>query len=137
MNSAGPVGAGVLGSSLGMDKVAAKTHLSALGIAQARWRSFVLDDVDATDDDLRPEADAIAADLGLPVFVKPANMGSSVGVSKATTVPEIIAGLREASTYDHMIVVEEAVVGREIEVAVLGNEAPEAWETGFKVLDLE
>jgi D-alanine-D-alanine ligase len=120
------VGAGVLGSALAMDKVAAKTHLQALGLAQARWRSFTLDDRDAADDDLRAEIDAIVADLGLPVFVKPANMGSSVGVSKASTPREIAVALRLAASYDRVIVIEEAVRGREIEVAVLGNDDPEA-----------
>ena len=120
------VGAGVLGSALGMDKIAAKTHLEALGIPQARWRSFVLDDPHATDHDLTAEIDAIVSDLGSTVFVKPANMGSSVGVSRATTLEEIADALRLASTYDHLIVIEEAVAGREIEVSVLGNEDPEA-----------
>lgn len=120
------VGAGVLGSALAMNKVAAKTHLQALGIAQARWRSFVLNDPDAADGELRTEVDAIVADLGLPVFVKPANMGSSVGVSKATTPQEIAGALRLAASYDRLIVIEEAIHGRELEVAVLGNDDPEA-----------
>ena len=120
------VGAGVLGSALGMDKIAAKNHLQALGVPQARWRSVVLDDPHASDGDLTTEIDAIVSDLGLPVFVKPANMGSSVGVSRATTPGEIAEALRLASSYDHLIVVEEAVAGREIEVSVLGNEDPEA-----------
>ena len=120
------VGAGVLGSALAMDKAAAKTHLQALGIAQARWRSFVLDDPHAVDGELRTEVDAIVADLGLPVFVKPANMGSSVGVSKATTPQEIAGALRLAASYDRLIVIEEAIHGRELEVAVLGNDDPEA-----------
>ncbi len=68
----------------------------------------------------------LADELGLPVFVKPANMGSSVGVSKATTVEELREAIDHALTYDEMIVVEEAIVGREIEVAVLGNIEPEA-----------
>ena len=119
------VGAGVLGSALAMDKVAANTHLQALGIAQARWRSLVLDDPHAANSDLRGEVDAIVADLGLPVFLKPANMGSSVGVSKASTPQEIADALRLAASYDHLIVIEEAIQGRELEVAVLGNDDPE------------
>jgi D-alanine-D-alanine ligase len=120
------VGAGVLGSALAMDKVAAKTHLQALGIAQARWRSLVLDDPHAPDGDLRAEIDAIIADLGLPIFVKPANMGSSVGVSRASTPQELATALRLAASYDRLIVIEEAIRGRELEVAVLGNDDPEA-----------
>ena len=66
----------------------------------------------------------LADELGLPCFVKPANMGSSVGVSKATTVEELRDAIAHALTYDEWVVVEEAVVGREIEVAVIGNTDP-------------
>jgi D-alanine-D-alanine ligase len=62
--------------------------------------------------------------LGLPLFVKPANMGSSIGVSKARTLDDIDAALELAFSYDEWVVVEEAVTAREIEVAVLGNEHP-------------
>jgi D-alanine-D-alanine ligase len=68
----------------------------------------------------------LADELGLPCFVKPANMGSSVGVSKASTVEELRDAIEHALTYDEWVVVEEAVTGREIEVAVLGNTDPEA-----------
>ena len=68
----------------------------------------------------------MADELGLPCFVKPANMGSSVGVTKARTVEELRDAIEYALTYDEWVVVEEAVAGREIEVAVLGNTAPEA-----------
>ena len=68
----------------------------------------------------------LAADLGLPCFVKPANMGSSVGVTKAHTVEELRDAIEYALAYDEWVVVEEAIVGREIEVAVLGNTAPVA-----------
>ena len=70
--------------------------------------------------------DYFADELGLPLFVKPSNMGSSVGVSKAKTVEEVAAALRVAFAYDEWAVVEEAIVGREIEVAVLGNRSPKA-----------
>ncbi len=72
----------------------------------------------------------LAEELGLPVFVKPANMGSSVGVSKATSVEELRDAIELALTYDEMIVVEEAIVGKEIEVAVLGNLEPQAATPG-------
>jgi len=68
----------------------------------------------------------LAVELGLPVFVKPANMGSSVGVSKASTVEALREAIDHALTYDETIVVEEAIAGREIEVAVLGGTEPEA-----------
>ncbi len=114
------VGSGVLGSAVSMDKAMAKQVLTAAGIAQARYRAFA-------EHELTPGLPAELADeLGLPVFVKPANMGSSVGVSKAKTVEELREAIGHALTYDEMIVVEEAIVGREIEVAVLGGTAPEA-----------
>ncbi len=114
------VGSGVLGSAVAMDKAMAKQVLAAAGFVQARWRTFHEHEIDGTTP-LR-----VVDALGLPVFVKPANMGSSVGVSKAKTVEELDAALSTALTYDDVVVVEEAVVGREIEVAVLGNDAPRA-----------
>jgi len=112
------VGAGVLGSAVTMDKAMAKTVLDAHGIPQTRWLAVNEIDVDA-------DADQVAADitetLGLPVFVKPANMGSSVGVSRASTEAELVTALRKALVYDELVVVEEAVEAREIEMSVLGN----------------
>ena len=119
-------GAGVLASALCMDKTAANTMLAAAGIAHTRWRNVTVDDADASDEELSPEIDAIIEDLDLPVFVKPARMGSSVGISRATTVQAVADGLRLASRYDRSIVVEEEARAREIEVAVLGNDEPEA-----------
>ena len=118
------VGAGVLASAVGMDKAMAKTVLAAHGIPQARWRAIMeheIDDATAAD---------VVAELGLPVFVKPANMGSSVGVTKAKTVAGVGEAMATALTYDRVVVVEEAIVGREIEVAVLGNEVPRASVAG-------
>jgi D-alanine-D-alanine ligase len=118
------VGAGVLASAVAMDKAMAKQVLAAAGIPQARYRAF-------PEHELTPGLPVkLAADLGLPVFVKPANMGSSVGVSKANTVEELRDAIDHALTYDEMVVVEEAVVGKEIEVAVLGNLHPEAATPG-------
>jgi D-alanine-D-alanine ligase len=112
------VGAGVLGSAVAMDKAMAKQILAAAGIAQARHRAF-------GEHQITPGLPAELADeLGLPCFVKPANMGSSVGVSKARTVEELRDAIEYALTYDEWIVVEEAIVGREIELAVLGNTDP-------------
>ena len=114
------VGSGVLGSAVAMDKAMAKQVLAASGIPQARHRALA-------EHELTPGTPAALADeLGLPLFVKPANMGSSVGVSKAHTVDEVALAIELALTYDELIVVEEAVAGREIEVAVLGSTAPEA-----------
>jgi D-alanine-D-alanine ligase len=114
------VGAGVLSSALCMDKAMAKQVLAYHGIAQPAWLSFREHEIVPT------TATHVADRLGLPVFVKPANLGSSVGISKAKTVAEVDRALRVALEYDEWVVVEEAVRGREIEVAVLGNEAPRA-----------
>ncbi|MFV0525446.1 MAG: D-alanine--D-alanine ligase family protein [Acidimicrobiales bacterium] len=112
------VGSGVLGSAVAMDKAMTKTVLAAHGLPQARWLAVNQFDVDA---DAALVAKTAAEELGLPVFVKPANMGSSVGVSKATDEAGIVAALAEALRYDEVAVVEEAVEAREIELAVLGN----------------
>jgi D-alanine-D-alanine ligase len=112
------VGAGVLGSAVAMDKAMAKVVLASHGIAQANWREIHHHE--------RTPASAarLAADLGFPMFVKPANMGSSVGVSKARTLVELDVALDEAFRYDRVAVCEEAIVGRELEVGVLGNTHP-------------
>ncbi len=120
------VGAGVLSSALCMDKTAAKTMLAQGGIAQVRWRSLTVDDPSASNDDLASDIEAIVEDLGLPAFVKPARMGSSVGVSLARTRDELADGLRAAGCYDRLVIVEERSRGREIEIAVIGNDGYEA-----------
>jgi D-alanine-D-alanine ligase len=111
-------GSGVLGSAVAMDKAMAKQVLTAAGIPQARYRAFA-------EHQITPGlAGELAAELGLPCFVKPANMGSSVGVSKARSVEALRDAIEFALTYDEWIVVEEAIEGREIEVAVIGNIDP-------------
>jgi D-alanine--D-alanine ligase len=112
------VGSGVLGSAIAMDKVASKAMLAAHGIAQPRYRA--LRESEISDGVL----ESAVTDLGLPLFVKPANMGSSIGVSKCRTSDEVRVAVREALRYDEWILIEEAVAGREIEVAVLGNLDP-------------
>jgi D-alanine-D-alanine ligase len=112
------VGAGVLGSALAMDKIAAKNALAAAGVPQARWVGFNADQItEAT-------AASVLERFGSPVFVKPANMGSSVGVSRAVTAEDVSVALDLAASFDEWIVVEEAIAGREIEIAVLGNRSP-------------
>lgn len=114
------VGSGVLGSALCMDKLKAKDVLAAHGLPQVAWigaRDTELDDVPARVED---------AGLTFPVFVKPANLGSSVGVSRATDRDSLVAACALAAEYDEWIVVEQGVQGREIEVAVLGNAEPRA-----------
>lgn len=118
------VGSGVLGSAVSMDKTVSKALLAAAGIPQPRYRALHESDVSPVS-----VAEAVEA-LGLPVFVKPANMGSSIGVSKARTSAEVDRAVRTALDYDRWIVIEEAVNGREIEIAVLGNDVPEASVAG-------
>ncbi len=118
------VGSGVLGSAVAMDKAMAKQVTAAAGIPQCRHLVTTATTADAAFRRM------VAADLGFPVFVKPANMGSSVGVSKAADDAELVSALELALSYDEVAVVEEAVVGREIEVAVLGNADPRASVAG-------
>ena len=114
------VGSGVLGSALAMDKAMAKQVLFANGIPQSRFRAL-------RETEIAPGLPgAVAAELGLPCFVKPSNMGSSVGVTKAHDVEELRDAIDYALTYDEWVVVEEAVACREIEVAVLGGLDPMA-----------
>jgi D-alanine-D-alanine ligase len=115
------VGCGVLASALAMDKAKSKELFAANGLPQAEWSSF--HESQAGDETFIAQ---LVDELGFPLFVKPANMGSSVGVSKARDPEELRAALTNAAQYDEWLVVEEAVVGREIECAVLGNLEPRA-----------
>jgi len=114
------VGSGVLGSAVAMDKVTAKHLVGEAGLPQARWLALRAWEVS---DDLPAR---VRAELGWPVFVKPANLGSSVGVSKVAGPEDLDAAVALALSYDEWVVIEEAVVGREIEVGVLGDHPPEA-----------
>jgi D-alanine-D-alanine ligase len=116
------VGAGVLASSVGMDKVAMKMMFAQAGLPQVAYRFF-------TRFGWREDRDARLAEveeLGYPCFVKPANLGSSVGVSKARNREELAAAVEAALRYDRKVIIEEFVDAREIEVAVLGNDEPRA-----------
>jgi D-alanine-D-alanine ligase len=118
------VGAGVLASAVGMDKAIAKLVFAARGLPIAPYLVVLRQQWIA--DPRQIEAD-ICAGLGLPIFVKPANLGSSVGISKVKTQTELAAAMNLAADYDRKIVVEAAVPNaRELECAVLGNDAPEA-----------
>jgi D-alanine--D-alanine ligase len=109
------VGAGVLGSAVAMDKIAAKDLLAAHDIPQARYRGLHASEITPT-----TAAELVDA-LGLPLFVKPANLGSSVGITKALTLGDVGPALAFAASYDEWIVVEEGLTVREIEVAVMGT----------------
>ncbi|CAN5381628.1 D-alanine--D-alanine ligase [soil metagenome] len=121
------VGAGVLGSAVGMDKAAAKMILTQAGIAQADW--LLVQRGELQRDPAAIEA-KIAETLGFPCFVKPANLGSSVGVVKVHNAEELPDALESASHYDRRIVVERGIIGRELEIAVLGNDDPRASVAG-------
>ena len=114
------VGSGVLGSAVGMHKGAMKQMLAAAGLPQGAYLEY------------RDGQDRVAftarviAEFGFPCFVKPANMGSSVGVSKAEDEAGLAAAIEVALSYDEEILAEAMVRGREIEVAVLGSLTPEA-----------
>jgi D-alanine-D-alanine ligase len=103
-----------------MDKGMMKQAFAACGLPQARYAVF------RDGRDLDAFEAHVVDSLGLPCFVKPANMGSSVGVSKARDAGELRAAIALALEYDETAVVEEAITGREIEVAVLGDNPPEA-----------
>ncbi|MCK5754710.1 MAG: D-alanine--D-alanine ligase, partial [Mycobacterium sp.] len=115
------VGSGVLGSALCMDKAMAKVVAAQHRIPQCRWLEYQ-DGIGTTTE----FASRVADELGFPVFVKPANLGSSVGISKAHDAAELAAAIDLALRYDEVLIAEEGVTGREIEVAVLGNAEPEA-----------
>ena len=121
------VGSGVLGSSVAMDKAMAKTVLAQAGLPQVPWllvqRREWRNDPDAV-------RDRIATEIGYPCFVKPANMGSSVGVSKVHGAAELAEAMGIAAHHDRRILIERGVDVREVEVSVLGNEDPIASVVG-------
>ncbi len=125
------VGCGVASSAMAMDKDVAKRLFHQAGIPTGGWQVVRLEDFD----DPGSVVDRIRSDLGLPVFVKPARLGSSVGITKAATDAELKDGLRRAFGFDHKVVVEEAIRGREIEVAVL--EGPRTAAPGEVIIETE
>jgi D-alanine-D-alanine ligase len=115
------VGTDVLGSAVGMDKAVMKRLLRDAGLPVARWSEFT------SVETALAALPGLERDLSLPLFVKPAALGSSVGVSKVGRSGEYEAAVREAFRYDRRILVEEAIAGREIECSVLGNRPPTQW----------
>jgi D-alanine-D-alanine ligase len=115
------VGNGVLASAAGMDKVIMKNLFAQAGLPQAKYVHFIRSEWEKA-----PEAvyEKVEAELGYPCFVKPANLGSSVGISKCKHRGELEKAFEEAFEYDRKIIIEEAIVGREIEVGILGNDDP-------------
>jgi len=112
------VGPGVLGSAVCMDKDVSKRLMREAGIPVAKahtYKSFQRAKIDLQQ---------VEDDLGFPCFIKPANLGSSVGISKATTQQELSDAIDMAFRFDHKIIIEEMIEGREIECSVLGNDEP-------------
>jgi D-alanine-D-alanine ligase len=116
------VGSGVLGSALGMDKQAMKAAFAAAGLPQVPYACVEARQLDSADPAaLDKLLERLEAELGYPCFVKPANMGSSVGISKAIDRPSLLGGLRAAAALDPRLVVEKGVTARELECGVLGT----------------
>jgi D-alanine-D-alanine ligase len=122
------VGSGVLGSAVSMDKDFTKRLLRDAGLNVAPWISITRAQ--------RPQIDvkAIIERFGLPLFIKPANQGSSVGVSKVNRMEEFEKALEVAFSFDHKVLIEQSIAGREIECAVLGNDEPVASVCGEVVV---
>ena len=120
-------GAGVLGSALGMDKVIQKTLWRGMGLPVVDYLSVHRAELDSNPASV---INRIETELGFPCFTKPANLGTSVGVSKAHNTSELERGLTIAARYDSKLLVERGVDARELEVGVLGNADPIASTVG-------
>jgi D-alanine-D-alanine ligase len=120
------VGSGVLGSAVGMDKIAMKMAFATAGLPQVPYVTVDRAQVWSNPCVFPALCEDIETKLGYPCFVKPANLGSSVGIAKVRTRAELEAALDSAASYDRRIVVEGGVTAREVECAVLGNDSPSA-----------
>ena len=120
------VGCGVVASAVSMDKLCTKVIADSIGIRQAAYVPFRKEEVT----DFSQAAKKVEEAFPYPVFVKPANAGSSRGVSKAGNREELIAGMKEAFRHDRKLLVEETIIGREVECAVLGGYQVEASGVG-------
>ncbi|PKR83171.1 D-alanine--D-alanine ligase [Heyndrickxia camelliae] len=121
------VGNGVLASAAGMDKVIMKTIFAQSGLPQVKYVWSLRSTWEA---DPESAYQYVEAELGYPCFVKPANLGSSVGISKCTNRNELEKAYKEAFQYDRKIIIEEGITAREIEIGVLGNDYPECSVAG-------
>ncbi|MBD2203773.1 D-alanine--D-alanine ligase [Calothrix sp. FACHB-1219] len=120
------VGSGVLGSATGMDKIGMKIAFAQAGLPQVKYKAVTRAQIWSNPCVFPKLCDEIEAELGYPCFVKPANLGSSVGIAKVRSRQELEAALDNAASYDRRIIVEAGVVAREVECAVLGNDQPQA-----------
>ncbi len=124
------VGSGVLASAMGMDKIAMKIAFAHAGLPQVKYIAVNRSEIWSNPCVFPKLCDQIEETLGYPCFVKPANLGSSVGISKVRSRAELEAALDSAASYDRRIIVEAGVVARELECAVLGNDNPQASTVG-------
>ena len=129
------VGSGVLGSALSMDKIAMKMAFTQAGLPQVDYVAVNRSQIYSNPCIYPKLCDDIEAKLGYPCFVKPANLGSSVGIAKVRSRDELETALDNAASYDRRIVVEAGVKAREIECAVLGNDNPRASVVGEITFD--
>jgi len=120
------VGCGVLSSSVSMDKLYTKIIVDTLNIKQAKYLGVFKSELN----DMEHIVRKVEAKFEYPVFIKPSNAGSSVGITKASTKNELIKGLNEAVKHDSKILIEETIIGREVECAVLGNSEVKASGVG-------
>jgi D-alanine-D-alanine ligase len=120
------VGSDVLASSVGMDKIAMKAAFAQAGLPQVKYLAVTRSQIYSNPCVFPKLCDQIEFELGYPCFVKPANLGSSVGISKVRNRSQLEAALDSAASYDRRVIVEAGVVAREIECAVLGNDRPQA-----------
>lgn len=121
------VGNGVLASSAGMDKVIMKNVFAQAGLPQVKYVWFTRKQWEANE---AKAYDQVETSLGYPCFVKPANLGSSVGISKCNSKEELREAFKEAFQFDRRIIIEEGVTAREIEIGVLGNDEPQCSVAG-------
>lgn len=130
------VGCHVLASSVCMDKIYTKCILEKANINQAKYiyikneNTYInneFEEITLQNDEI---IELVQNELGFPVFVKPSNSGSSVGVTKANNGPELIKAIQEASIYDKKVLIEEAIIGQEVECAVIGNDEIKASNVG-------
>ena len=127
------VGSGVLGSAVGMDKLAMKAAFTAAGLPQGPYRPVLASELGSNSQLL----DELEAQLGYPCFIKPANLGSSVGITKATNRSELQAGLELAASHDNRLLVEQGLQVRELECAVLGGQQLKASVLGEVSFDAD
>ena len=127
------VGAGVIGSAAAMDKIVAKQLFETAGLNNVNFEHFLSKDWQKNQSEI---IDQIESSLNYPIFVKPANLGSSVGINKVNNKKELVESINEAVKYDRRIIIEESIENcNEIECAVLGNDEPKASVLGEIIPD--